>query len=188
MRLALLLTLCSVVHAQQPDPFPGVEAEAEKSSSDFMDTTITFVAGDDNVLADAGETIPSSPRPDFRPRRGNSLFFDNYDSRSTGEETRTHLVLYKEFDGFFKGVTPEAAMVLEWDLNRSTRDNNRFEETGSRKVSSGIRDDGSYLATRFHFGDDSLQLLLFPVDSDRFRLGYLYVATFLERIHTRGTS
>jgi opacity protein-like surface antigen len=151
------------------------------AAGDYMDTTITFVAGDDNVMAGAGETIPSSPRADFRPRQGNSLFFDNYDTRNTGEETRTHLVLYKAFEGFFSRVTPEAALVIEWDANRTARNDAYFEETGSRRPPGGIRDDGSYLALGVDLAgaaSDRLSIVLFPFDSDRFRLGYSWELTW----------
>ena len=86
---------------------------APAAAGDFMDTTITFVAGDDNVLAGSGETTPSSPGMDFRPRTGNNLFFENYNTRNTGEETRGELVLYKEFSGYFPRVVPEA-LKMRW--------------------------------------------------------------------------
>lgn len=155
---------------------------APAAAGDFLDTTITFVAGDDNALADAGATIPSSPRPDFRPRATSNLFFDNYDTRNTGEETRTHLVLYKSFEPFFERLTPEAALVLEWDLNRTARDIQRAGETGSRRTFGGIREDGSYLAVHYATtaGDDPdrFSVVLFPFDSDRFRLGYSWELTY----------
>ena len=156
-------------------------APAVGLAGDFIDTTLTFVAGDDNVMAGAGETIPSSPRGDFRPRQGNSLFFDNYDTRNTGEETRTELVLYKAFEGYFSKVTPEAAMVIQWDANRTAADNAKYEETGSRRSLGGMRDDGSYLSLRVDVGGsahDALVVVLFPFDSDRFRLGYSYELTW----------
>ena len=145
----------------------------------FMDTTITFVAADDNLFADAAETIPSSPRPDFRPRPGNSLFFDNYDTRNTGEETRTHLVLFREFEPYFRSLTPEAALVLEWDANRSARDLDRFGETGSRTTAGGIREDGSYLAVHLATRpDERFSVVLFPFDSERFRNGFSWDLTW----------
>lgn len=158
-------------------------------AGDFMDTTVTFVAGDDNVLAGAGETTPSSPRMDFRPRTGNSLFFENYNTRNTGEETRGSLVLYKEFSGFFPRVVPEAAMVLQWDANRNARDIEQYQATGNRKPYGGLRDDGSYLALHFDGADvpdpadpkskpSRLSVVLFPADSDRLRLGYSWELTW----------
>lgn len=158
-------------------------------AGDFMDTTITFVAGDDNVFAGAGETSPSSPRMDFRPRTGNNLFFENYNTRNTGEETRGELVLYKEFTGYFTRVVPEAAMVLQWDANRIARDSEQFQATANRKTIGGLRDDGSYLAIHFDGTDvadpadpkskpSRLSLVLFPADSDRLRLGYSWELTW----------
>jgi len=145
----------------------------------FLDTTITFVAADDNVFADAAETIPSSPRPDLRPRPGNSLFFDNYDTRNTGEETRTHLVLYREFEPYFSGITPEAAMVIEWDANRMARDQASFDGSGFRRTAGGLREDGSYLALHFDTRPtERLSLVLFPFNSERFRNGYSWDLTW----------
>ncbi len=157
-------------------------------ASDFMDTTLTFVAGDDNVRAGAGETIPSSPRMDFRPRQGNSLFFENYNTRNTGEETRGELCLYKEFAGYYAGVVPEASMVLQWDDNRMARDTEQYQTTSNRKTYAGLKDDGSYLAIHFDGAADPgvdgkgkpprFSVILFPFDSDRFRLGYSWELTW----------
>lgn len=165
--------------------FPAGSAVA----GDFMDTTITFVAGDDNVLAGAGETTPSSPRMDFRPRTGNNLFFENYNTRNTGEETRGELVLYKEFSGYFPRVVPEAALALQWDANRIARDTEQYQTTGNRKTYGGLKDDGSYLAVHFDGTDvpdpadpkskpSRLSLVFFPADSDRMRLGYSWEITW----------
>lgn len=172
-RVALLAALC---------------APAPAAAGDFMDTTLTFVAGDDNVFAGAGDTNPSSPRMDFRPRQGNSLFFENYNTRNTGEETRGELVLYKEFSGYFARTVPEAALVLQWDANRSARDIEQFGTTANRKSFAGLRDDGSYLAMHFDDTDadpadpsskpSRLSVVLFPVDSDRLRLGYSWELTW----------
>lgn len=156
-------------------------------AGDFLETTVTFVAGDDNVFAGAGETIPSSPQADFRPRTGNSLFFENYNTRNTGEETRGNLVLSKEFKGHFHRVVPEASLVLQWDANRTTRDIEQFGTTGSRKPYGGLRDDGSFLAVHVDGARDGLEpgakpgrlsVVLFPFDADRFRLGYSWELTW----------
>jgi hypothetical protein len=157
-------------------------APAVARAGDFIDTTITFIASDDNVRAGAGETIPSSPRFDFRPRTGNNLFFENYNRRNTGEETRTNLVLYKAFEGFFAHLTPEAAMVLEWDANRTSGDIANYESSANRKTFAGIKDRGSYLALNWDWGTpadpDQLQIVMFPFDSDKFRLGYSWELTW----------
>lgn len=155
------------------------KADAEENPrSDFMDTTITFVASDDNFLAGAGD-LPSSPIFDFRPRKGNALFFDNYEQRNTGEETRTHLVLYKRFAPYFKRLQPEVAMVIEWDANRSEVNEKKFINTGSRRPTAGMRDDGSYLAMHYNIAEkERVSVVLFPFDSDRFRLGYSWEITW----------
>lgn len=166
-------------------------AASPAAAGDFMDTTITFVAGDDNVMAGPGETNPSSPSMDFRPRQGNSLFFENYNTRNTGEETRGELCLYKEFAGFFPRVVPEASMVLQWDDNRMARDIEQYQTTGNRKPYAGLKDDGSFLAIHFDGTLDGatavadpkakpprLSVVLFPFDSDRLRLGYSWELTW----------
>ena len=178
MRRALTLCAAGTLGALLPQ---------NARAGDFMDTTLTFVAGDDNVFAGAGETTPSSPRADLRPRTGNSLFFENYNTRNTGEETRGALVLSKEFTGHFTRVVPEASLVLQWDANRTARDIEQYGATGNRKPLGGLRDDGSFLAVHFDGEKDAAQpdvkpsllsVVLFPFDADRLRLGYSWDLTW----------
>jgi hypothetical protein len=146
-------------------------------ASDFLDTRITFVFSDDNVLAGPGETLINSPDLDFGPREGNFFPFENLNTRDSGQETLTHLVLYGALPGFGDRLLTEAAFVLRADL------------FGNGEVR--LRDDGSYLRLTQSLGgpvvqtdeedvqsivvpDRNLELTLFPFTSERFRLGYQF--------------
>ena len=134
-------------------------------AGDFVDTRLSFVFADDNVLADAGETTPNSPiGPLRRAVNQNTQFYDNFNTRFSGFETLSNVVLYKRMPAFFEGLTTEAALtvlVLE-------------------RPSGGIdlRDNSSYI--RLHYRppgwgeNEGLSLTGFPVSADRFRLGYAY--------------
>ena len=174
--------------ATDDDPAGGVQAEEEllppqgtgdvlapeKSKmplSDFVDTRMSFSFSDDDFFAGPGDTRPNSPSLDFAPRRSNKVFFDNLNSRDTGQETLTHLVLYRHLPGFIPGVDTEAALVMRFNLYAD-------DETGQRKQS--FYDDGTYLKLGWYPGkeidEDNLHftLTMFPFDTNRFRLGYLY--------------
>src|SRR4051812_14656304 len=78
---------------------------------DFVDTRLNFTLTDENLLVKPGETNPNVPglRID-RPNQFGILFFDNYDTRFTGYENLTHLVLYKKVE---KGrFVAEAALAI----------------------------------------------------------------------------
>lgn len=133
-------------------------------SGDFVDTRLTFIFGDDNFLAKAGETTPSSPDAGFGRRPGRIFFFDTLNSRFQGDETLTNLVLYKKFPGFIPGLTTEAAFVAQFQLIGDPR-NEKFA------------DNGSYLKVTYDFEggekkNKNLSLTFFPFDAPQFRLGY----------------
>jgi opacity protein-like surface antigen len=135
-------------------------------AGDFMDTRITWTFGDDNVLVAAGEQIPDSPYPSIGDRQGYELFMDNIDSRYTGRENQTHLVMYKRVAGFFPRLSTEGAAVIQFNISDD---------------GLGLGDDGSYLRIRYGFDDrsededgDGLALVFFPFDTERFRLGYIW--------------
>ncbi|MBI5490012.1 MAG: hypothetical protein HY905_21945 [Deltaproteobacteria bacterium] len=139
---------------------------APAAAGDFMDTRVTWTFGDDNLLADAGEQLPDSPLASIGDRQGYELFMDNLDSRYTGRENQTHLVMYKRLPGFFPRLSTEAGLVLRFDIDDSGID---------------MRDDGTYLRIRYGFDDvpedeggDGVALVFFPWDTERFRLGYLW--------------
>ncbi len=139
-------------------------------ASDFVDTRLTFTFGDDNFLADAGETMVDSPRIGFGDRPGYKLFFDALDSQYTGRENLLHLVLYKKLGGFLPGLTTAAAIVVKADF--SDANNIRF------------LDDGTYLRLTYDFSKGTrpkapnLEVVMFPISTDRLRVGYLYSLTW----------
>ncbi|MBN1774100.1 MAG: hypothetical protein JXB32_22765 [Deltaproteobacteria bacterium] len=134
-------------------------------AGDFMDTRVTWTFGDDNFLADAGEQIPDTPYASIGDRQGYELFMDNIDSRYSGRENQTHLVMYKHLDGFFPRLSTDAGVVLQFDISDDGLD---------------IRDDGTYLRIRYGFDDlpetegDGMAVVFFPFDTERFRMGYLW--------------
>jgi hypothetical protein len=137
---------------------------AAARASDFMDTRITFIFGDDNFLARAGETTPSSPDAGFGRRPGRIFFFDTLNSRFQGDETLTNLVLYKKLPGFISGLTTEVALVMQFQLLGDPR-NERFA------------DNGTYMKITYDFegagkNNRNLSVTLFPFDAPQFRLGY----------------
>src|SRR2546423_8584658 len=85
-------------------------AARSSGASDFIDTRLSFVFADDNVLAKSGETIPNSPNAGFGAGPQNNQFYDNFNTRFSGFETLSNLSLYKAVPSFFEGLTTEAAL------------------------------------------------------------------------------
>lgn len=134
-------------------------------ASDFMDSRITFTFSDDNVLQGPQNTNPASPSiPNFIGSQNNTQFYDNYDTRFTGFETMTHLSLFKKMPSFSKRMDTEAGLVV------------RAMVMGDATVS--FADSGSFIRLIFPLGEDKakrqVNLVAFPVSSDRFRAGYSY--------------
>jgi len=145
---------------------PLLAVAAPARAGDFMDTRVTWTFGDDNVLADAGEQLPDSPLASIGDREGYELFMDNIDSRYTGRENQTHLVMYKRLDGFFPRLSTEAGVVIQFAIS----------DDGLK-----FADDGTYLRVRYGFDDvseedggDGMAVVFFPFDTERFRLGYMW--------------
>lgn len=134
-------------------------------AQDFVDSRLTVTFGDDDVLAQTGEQVPISPIPGFGDRKAYELFFDSLNTRFGGRETLTHLVAYKKMPGFFDHLTTEAAMVIRFDAS-----------------TLALTDAGSYMRAIYNPWTDApadgVALTLFPFDSERFRLGYLYALSF----------
>jgi len=142
-------------------------------AGDFMDTRLTWVFGDDDVLKDAGEVLPDSPKPGIGDRKGYEMFMDNLNSKTKGRENLTHIALYKKMEGFIQGVTTEAGVVAKLDLNALTSGNNQL------KVSDVLMDDGTYLRLQWSWRPENasrynLAATFFPFDTERMRLGYLW--------------
>jgi hypothetical protein len=136
-------------------------------AGDYVDTRLNFTITDENLLVKPGQTDPSVPGVRIgAPNSLGILFFDNYDTRYTGYENLTHLVIYKKMGN--SRVTAEAAYVLRLlqftDVNLSSID------------------DGSYIRLTYWFdrahevGGSKLNLAFtaFPLNADRMRLGYSY--------------
>ncbi|MBK7860503.1 MAG: hypothetical protein IPJ65_18220 [Archangiaceae bacterium] len=145
--VALTLVVCSAAQA-----------------GDFVDTRLSFVFADDNVLAKSGETTPNSPTAGFGAGNQNTLFFDNFNTKFTGFESLSNLTLYKKSPSFFEGFTAEAALsVLLLVRPAGTID---------------FRDNSSYVRlnwTPSGWGErEGVSFTGFPVSADRFRLGYAY--------------
>ncbi len=154
--------LCAVAIAA------SVAGASAAHAGDFFDTRLSFVFADDNVLAAAGETTVNSPNARFGAGNQNTQFYDNFNSRFSGFETLSHVVLYKKAPAFFEGLVTEAAfaaLVLEGSSGQIT-----------------LRDDSSYIRLTYtppSWGEkDSISLTGFPVSADRFRLGYAYRITW----------
>jgi len=137
--------------------------------SDFMDTRLTWTFGDDDFLHKTGELMPLSPNFSIGDRPQYRLFFDSLNSRFSGRENLTHLVMYKKMPGFIDKLTTEASLVLRVDLAALSAN------TGN--LNSALYDAGSYLRVFYQTGKsekEGISAVFFPLDTDRFRLGYLY--------------
>ncbi len=134
------------------------------TAGDFVDTRLSFVLADDNVLAKAGETTQNSPNAGFGAGAQNTQFYDNFNTKYSGFEKLSNLVLYKMSPSFFEGFTAEAAL----NVTLLMRDSGTID----------FRDNSSYVRINWRpsgWGEkESVALTGFPVTSDRFRLGYAY--------------
>ena len=136
------------------------------SAGDFLDTWVTTALEDTNVLA-GPEAY--SPAANF-VQRGNSTFFENYESRFTDDISQTHLVLYKRDEGFIKGITTEAAFVIRLQP---------YLDVASSRPGVTVADDGSYIRIIKKLGEDQdFSVTGYAVDANRFRLGYSYDITW----------
>jgi hypothetical protein len=135
-------------------------------AGDFVDTRLTFLFTDEDVLHGAAETRLSSPAARFGGGNSSTVFFDNYETKYSGFETLSNLVLYKKEETYFQNLTGEAALVVTL-LN-----------TQSRSEGILLSDSSSYIRLNYRqptWGEgDGLSLTAFPVSADRFRLGYSY--------------
>jgi hypothetical protein len=138
--------------------------------SNFMDTRLTWTFGDSDVLHPTGQLIPLSQNFNIGDRPQYRLFFDNLNSRYNGRENLTHLVMYKKMPGFIPHLTTEAAVVLRFDLAALA------SNTGN--LNAALYDAGSYIRLFYNTNDnhpkEGISATFFPLDTDRFRLGYLY--------------
>jgi hypothetical protein len=137
--------------------------------SNFMDTRLTWTFGDDDFLHKTGELVPLSPNFNIGDRPQYRMFFDNLNSRFSGRENLSHLVMYKKMPGFLPNVATEAALVLRFDMGALS--------SNANNLNSAFYDAGSYLRIFYKTGSsdkEGLSAVFFPLDTDRVRLGYLY--------------
>ncbi len=137
--------------------------------SNFMDTRLSWTFGDDDFLHPTGQLIPLSPTFSIGDRPQYRMFFDSLNSFYAGRENLTHLVMYKKMPGFIPRLTTEAAVVLRFDLAQLAANNNN--------INQALYDAGSYIRLFYQTGTsatEGLSAVFFPLDTDRFRVGYLY--------------
>jgi hypothetical protein len=158
---------------EKPAEKKGERPESITRVGDFMDTRLTWVFGDDDILKQTGQAFPLSPLFSIGDRRQYRLFFDNLNSRFAGRENLTHLALYKKLPGFIEGLDTEASLVMRLDLGALA--------SNSGNVNRAFYDAGSYIRGFYHTAkhedpkkQEGIGFTLWPVDADRFRLGYLY--------------
>jgi len=163
----------AVPEDKQPKEVKTASDEAPTRIGDFMDTRLTWVIGDDDVLKATGQAFPLSPNVSIGDRRQYRLFFDNLNSRFAGRENLTHLALYKKMPGFIKDLDTEASLIMRLDIAALA--------SNSGNVNQAFYDAGSYIRGFYHTAryDDpkkveGLGFTLWPIDTDRMRLGYLY--------------
>jgi hypothetical protein len=162
--------------APPPPPPPPVPIQTLTSGDpptrvgDFMDTRLSWTFGDDDVLHATGQAFPLSQNFNIGDRSQYRLFFDNLNSRFGGRENLTHLALYKKMPGFISRLDTEASLVLRVDIAALASNTNNLNQA--------LYDAGSYIRAFYHTGDPNgktgIGLTFWPIDTDRFRLGYLY--------------
>jgi hypothetical protein len=132
-------------------------------AGEFMDIWVTTAVEDTNINAGPADYSPS---PNF-VMRGNRTFFDDYESRYSDDISQSHLVLYRKDEGYAKGWSTEAAMVLQFrpylDPDQSTD-------------GVDLKDDGSYVRVIRELAGENhtISLTGYAIDASRFRLGYSY--------------
>jgi hypothetical protein len=134
-------------------------------AGDFLDFRLSFNLVDENVFSKPGDVVPSIPGLRFGAplQRWGVFFYDQWDTRLTGFENLTNMVVYKDLN--FGQEEFEGAFVLRFN---SYSDN-----------LSAIYDGGSYIKWTHWFdptreGKTNVSLTAFPFSSDLFRLGYSY--------------
>lgn len=142
-------------------------------TSDFVDTRLSFLFADENLLAKPGETTPNSPGARFAQGTNGAFnqFYDNFNTRYTGFETLSNLVLYKKSDTFFRGLSAEAALALTL-LVLAEKNNPQSQSTALQDASSYIK--LNYVPMGWDTKKEGISFTGFPLSADRFRLGYAY--------------
>lgn len=158
---------------ENPETAPASELKATNffESSDFVDTRVTFAFANVNILAGPGERTTATSGYRIGTDPNFNLFLENVNTRFTGYETLSQLVLYKKLPGFWPKWETEVALAARLSANTDTGQISFF-------------DAGTYLRVIRKLGEGkeedvgSLDLTAFPVSSDRFRLGYTYIISW----------
>ena len=126
------------------------------SAQAFDETTISFSFADDDILKDPGETRKNSPAAYIGGQAENGV---DRVGGSVFNKTATRLSLYKRVDT--GNLYPEGGLRL------------RMSVDGDGEYY--LHDDSTYLSLNWTpIKDHKVQLKMYPVDSDRVRLGYHY--------------
>jgi hypothetical protein len=136
-------------------------------AGDYVDVWVTTAFEDSNLRAGPESQSPSA---NF-VQRGNSTFFENYESMTTDDISRAELVLYRADDSHFEGWGTEAAFVLRYTP---------YLNPDNTKPGVDLRDDGSYVRIIRDLPGEkhNISLTGYAVDAGRFRLGYSYDLTW----------
>ncbi len=150
---------------------PRVRADDFFQMSDFVDTRVTFALSNVNLFASPGErtTQTSGYRIGVDPNF--NLFLENVNTRFTGFESLSHIVLHKKIPAFWPRWETEAALAA---LILADTNSGQFR----------FFDSGTYLRVIRKLGDGeeskvgSIDLTAWPVSADRFRLGYTFIISW----------
>jgi len=150
--------------AEAAAPSNASEPSDLTGASGPYDTRLAFTLTNENLLVEPGETIPSVPGWRFGvPNSLGVLFFDNYDTRYSGFETLSHFVMHRSYSkGHYQA---EGSFVLR--VNELSEKNIELSDAGTYITLSNWKDPTHKDPTR-------ISLTVFPVSSDRMRLGYSY--------------
>ncbi|MCK6545152.1 hypothetical protein L6R52_04735 [Myxococcota bacterium] len=157
----------------QPEPDASAAPQADDffQFSDFVDTRVTFALSNINVFAGPGERLGPTSGYRIGVDRGFPLFLENVNTRFSGYESLSHIVLYKKLPGFWKYWETETALAA---LVLADTDSGRFS----------FYDSGTYLRVirKLDEGKEekvgSFDFTAWPVSADRFRLGYTYIISW----------
>lgn len=138
--------------------------------SDFVDTRVTFALSNVNVFAGPGERTTQTSGYRIGVDPSFNLFLENVNTRFSGFESLSHVVLYKKSESFWSSWQTEAALAA---LVLARTDTGEFR----------FFDSGTYVRILKKLGEDekkdgSIDLTVWPVSADRFRLGYTYIISW----------
>jgi len=139
--------------------------------SDFADTRVTFSLSNVDVFASPGDrtTPPSGYRIGIDGDY--NLFLENINTRFSGFESLSHIVVHKKVASFFTYWETEIALAALM-----------LADTGSGQFR--FFDSGTYVRLIRKLGDGpesevgSIDLTAWPVSADRYRLGYTYLISW----------